>query len=75
MGLACVPWELFSGPLLFVKFVGGLTWLEFSISNGEKRFCVGKKDELAGDKSRALTVFLGDLNSSSEFGDGELESS
>ncbi|KAL4091874.1 hypothetical protein QTP88_026486 [Uroleucon formosanum] len=51
------------------------TTIKFSISNGEKRFFVGKKDELAGDKSRALAVFLGDLNSSSEFGDGELESS
>lgn len=48
LGLACVPWELFSGPLLFVKLVGGLAWLESSISNGEKRFCLGKKDELAG---------------------------
>lgn len=36
---------------------------------------MGKKDELAGDKSRALAVFLGDLNSPSEFGDGKLESS
>jgi len=36
---------------------------------------VGKKDELAGDKSRDLAVFLGDLKSSLEFGDGELESS
>lgn len=59
----------------FVKFVGGLARFESSISNGKKRFCVGKKDELSNDESRALAVFLGDLNSSSEFGDGEFESS
>jgi len=36
---------------------------------------VGKKNELSSDESRALAVFLGDLNSSSEFGDGEFDSS
>jgi len=76
LGLACEPWELFSGPLFSVKkFVDGLAWFESSISNGEKRFCVRKKDVLASDESRALAVFLDDLNSSSEFGDGGFESS
>ena len=43
--------------------------------SGEKRFYVRKKDEPASNESRALAVFLGDLNSSSEFGDGGFESS
>ena len=73
LGLACEPWELFSGPLFFVRFVGGLAWIESSISNDEKRFCVGKKGEPASDESRALAVFLDDLNSSSEFGNGGFE--
>jgi hypothetical protein len=36
---------------------------------------VGKKDELSSDESHALAVFLGDLNSSSEFGGDDFKSS
>lgn len=36
---------------------------------------MGKNDELAVGGSRALAVVLGDLNSSSEFGGGEIGSS